>query len=170
MTLKHLNDEEGLGRIWITKKFLCIAESRRIGTYCGWCIISVIHVSDKRSQCVGWDGKGVGNGLENCFQELPKKRPSSPISWNRGRLETRLSKHGHYWTQFWGCRCWGISVGKGSMWAGARCLKVCTCKRDRASAWLLWIPGMCLALKRTTTTTTTTSFITKRKVKDYNNL
>ena len=52
--------------------------------------------SNKNCQFMRCDGKGVGNELENCVQELVKKLPSTPISWNRGKLEAGPSEHGHY--------------------------------------------------------------------------
>ena len=57
---------------------------------------SIIHERNKNCQFMRCDGKGVGNELENCVQELVKKLPSTPISWNRGKLEARPSEHGHY--------------------------------------------------------------------------
>ena len=45
---------------------------------------------------LGEMGKELEMDWKIVFKNLPKKCPSSPISWNRGRLETRLSKHGHY--------------------------------------------------------------------------
>ena len=97
---------------------------------------------------MGHDGKCLANRMENRIEKLVKQSPSPPVSGDRWRLEAGLSKHGYYRTQFWGCRYWGISVGEESMWGGASCLKVWTCKRDRASASWLRTPGMCLALKR----------------------
>ena len=41
-------------------------------------------------------GKELETDWKIFFQELVKKLPSTPINWNRGRLEAGPSKHGHY--------------------------------------------------------------------------
>lgn len=97
---------------------------------------------------MGHDGKRLANRMENRIPKLVKYSPSPLIGQNRWRLETGLSTHGDNRPQFWGCRHRGISEGKESIWGGARCLKVWTCNRDKASADRFRTPCMCLALNK----------------------